>query len=194
MIYLISLLTIQSFAAIISFVAGAVVVAVVLFLIFTSAKEEEKTVAKKKVYKFRGRYFFALSLTIIIVLVITLRLLPYERFLQGEPDETVTVVAMQWMWKMDKGTTDKSPAEFSGGNEITLPSNKKIRFIVTSSDVNHGFGVYNSDGVLVTQTQAMPQYNNILEHVFPEKGEYHILCMEYCGVPHGLMVGKIHVN
>lgn len=193
MIYLITLLTIQSFAAIASFIAGAVVVAVVLFLIFTSSKEEEKTVAKKKVYKIRGRYFFVLSLAIIIVLLITLKLLPYERF-QGEPDETVTVVAMQWMWKMDKGTTDKSPAEFMGANEITLPSNKKIRFVVTSSDVNHSFGIYNSDGVLVTQTQAMPQYNNTLEHVFPEKGEYHILCMEYCGVPHGLMVGKIHIN
>lgn len=193
MIQFIPLLTIQTFAAVISFIAGALVTLVVFFLIFTSSKEEDKTSAKHKVYKMRGRYFFGLVLSIVIVLLLTLRLLPYEKF-QGTPEETVTVVAMQWMWKMGPGLSDKKPAEFGGAGEITLPANKMIRFVVTSSDVNHSFGIYNSKGVLVTQTQAMPQYNNILEHVFDEKGEYHILCLEYCGLPHGLMVGKININ
>lgn len=186
-------LTIQTSAAIISFIAAALVVSVVFFLIFTSSVSEDKVSAKHKVYKLRGRYFFVLALSIVIVLFITLRLLPYEKF-QGSPDETITVVAMQWMWKMAPGLSDKKPAEFAGASEITLPVNKRIQFVVTSSDVNHNFGIYDSKGVLVTQTQAMPQYNNTLEHVFNEKGAYHILCLEYCGVPHGLMVGKIIIN
>lgn len=187
------LLTIQRTAAITSFAAGALVVAVVIFLIATSSTGEDKASVKHKVYKLRGRYFFVLTLCIIAGLFISLRLLPYTKF-QGTPDETVTVVAMQWAWKMGPGITDKSPADFEGGNEITLPANKHIRFDVTSSDVNHDFAIYNNKGVLVAQTQAMPQYHNMLEHVFPEKGDYHILCLEYCGMPHAFMVGVIHIN
>lgn len=187
------LLTIQSFAAIISFLAGALVVAVVVFLIATSSKEEDKVTAKHKVYKVRGRYFFGLVICIIVMLFITLRLLPYAPF-QGKADQTVTVVAMQWAWKMAPGITDKSPMEFAGENEITLPVNKLIKFDVTSADVNHNFAIYNSKGVLVAQTQAMPQYHNDLEHKFLEKGDYHILCLEYCGMPHAFMVGLIHIN
>lgn len=193
MLQFITLLTIQSTAAITSFLAGALVVAVVIFLIATSSTSEDKTSVKHKVYKLRGRYFFVLTLCILAGLFISLRLLPYTKF-QGRPDEIVTIVAMQWAWKMGPGISDKSPADFEGSNEITLPANKHIQFNVTSSDVNHDFAIYNSKGVLVAQTQAMPQYHNKLEHFFSEKGDYHILCLEYCGMPHAFMVGTIHIN
>jgi hypothetical protein len=51
MIYINILLTIQSYAGIVSFIAGAMIVAVVAFLILTSKNGEEKATAKKKVYK-----------------------------------------------------------------------------------------------------------------------------------------------
>ncbi|MBS1973654.1 MAG: cytochrome C oxidase subunit II, partial [Bacteroidetes bacterium] len=76
----------------------------------------------------------------------------------------------------------------------TLPANKAIRFIVTSGDVNHDFAIYDNNGVLVAQTQAMPQYHNELQYVFPQKGDYEILCLEYCGLAHAIMLGKIHVQ
>lgn len=193
MIQLTPLLTLQRTAATISFLAGALVVAVVIYLMITSSIEEDKVSVKHKVYKLRGRYFFVLVICAIALLVITLRMLPYPKF-QGESDETVTIVGAQWAWKMAPGDFDKSADQFTGSGEISLPANKKIKFIVTSSDVNHDFGIYNEKGVLLAQTQAMPQYKNVLEYEFPEKGEYHILCLEYCGIAHSIMVGKIHVN
>lgn len=195
MIYFPSFLfSIQAYAATTAFIAGALIVSIVLFLIFTSKRgTEDGITAKHKVYHVRGRYFMVLCLAILAGLIISLRFLPYQDF-QGKPDEVVTVVAMQWAWKMAPGTTDKSPMAFDGGAEVTVPVNKHIRFIVTSADVNHGFGIYNEKGLLVAQVQAMPQYHNELEHVFSEKGDYHVLCMEYCGMPHAYMVGTIHVN
>ncbi|MCC7401772.1 MAG: hypothetical protein IT214_09825 [Chitinophagaceae bacterium] len=192
-----SLLTIQSTAAIISFLGGVLVVLVVLFLMTTSHIEEDKTSVKHKVYKLRGRYFFVLVLCAVACLFITLRLLPYSKF-QGEPEQTVSIVGIQWDWKMKSGAFDKSAEEFvkdtAAKKEITLPANKKIRFIVTSNDVNHDFAIYNTKGVLVAQTQAMPTYKNELEYEFSEAGDYHILCLEYCGLMHSIMIGTIHVN
>lgn len=190
---LITLIALQDFAGKISFAAGALVVAVVIFLIATSTKSEDKTSVKHKVYKIRGRYFFGLALVIIVLLFISLRLLPYTHF-QDKPDEVVTVVGIQWSWKMAHGESDKSPMEFTGSDSISVTSNKKIEFIVTSADVNHDFAIYNDKGVLLAQTQSMPGYRNRLQHVFTQKGDYHILCLEYCGLAHAFMMGTIHVN
>ncbi|MBS1632926.1 MAG: hypothetical protein JST10_10180 [Bacteroidetes bacterium] len=186
-------LTLQISASLISLLGALLVIAVVLFLIFTSSVQEDKSSVKHKVYKFRGKYFLILSLTIVILLFTSLRLLPYPRF-QDTADETVSVVGMQWLWKMAPGVSNESPAAFKGKNEITLPVNKTIRFVVTSADVNHNFAIYNSSGVLLTQTQAMPQYKNKLQYMFTEKGDYEILCLEFCGLAHAIMTAKIHVE
>ncbi|MBS1746398.1 MAG: hypothetical protein JST21_09545 [Bacteroidetes bacterium] len=193
MILFINFLTIQTSAAIISFIAGAIVVLVVIYLFYSSSPAEDKVSAKHKVYKMRARYFFALVFCVIAGLIITLGFLPYPQF-QSRPDETVSVVGMQWAWKFAPGISDKTPLQMEGGSEITLPSNKLIKFLVTSSDVNHDFAIYNTNGVLVAQTQAMPDYQNALEYKFPEPGDYHILCLEYCGIAHAIMVGTIHVK
>jgi len=188
-----TLLILQDYAVIISMAAAVLVVAVVIFLMATSSTGEDKDSAKHKTYKMRGRYFFGLIIVLIFFLFLSLRFLPYPRS-QSNPDEEVTVVGMQWSWKMAQGISDKSSAEFTGANEINLPVNKKIEFIVTSSDVNHDFGIYNSKGVLLAQTQAMPGYKNKLQYEFTQKGDYAILCLEYCGLAHSFMMATLHVN
>lgn len=189
----ISLFTLQDFAVTISLAAGALVVAVVIFLMVTSVKKEDKDSAKHKTYKLRGRYFFGLIIFLVIGLFISLRFLPYHSF-QSKPDQEVTVVAMQWAWKMAPGVSDKSPGEFVGTNEINLPVNKRIEFIVTSPDVNHDFAIYNDKGVLLAQVQAMPGYKNKLQYEFTQKGDYSVLCLEYCGLAHAFMMATIHIN
>ena len=188
-----TLLILQDYAVIISMAAGVLVVAVVIFLMATSSIDEDKDSAKHKTYKMRDRYFFGLIVVLIIFLFMSLRFLPYPRF-QGDPDEEVTVVGMQWTWKMAPGVSNQIPTEFTGTNEINLPVNKRIEFIVTSADVNHDFGIYNNKGVLLAQTQAMPGYHNKLKYEFTQKGDYSILCLEYCGLAHSFMMGTIHVN
>ncbi len=189
----IAFLTLQGFVGIITLFASLIILSVVIFLITTSNKNDDELLLKHKVYKIRSRYIFGLSVVLVLVLFISLRWLPYPRF-QGEPDEVVTVVGIQWDWEMANGVTNKTPHEFFGRNEIFLPVNKRIKFIVTSDDVTHNFGIYNNNGVLLTQVQAMPQYTNELQYVFTQKGKYTILCLEYCGLVHPFMTGTIHVQ
>ncbi|HET7117016.1 MAG TPA: hypothetical protein VFI29_11025 [Hanamia sp.] len=189
----IAILTLQDFVGIISLAGALIVVFVVVFLITTSAKIEDKSLVEQKVYNIRDSYIFGLSLLLIIISIISLRLLPYPRF-QDKADEVISVVGIQWDWEMAHGIINKTPHEFLGRNEISLPVNKRIKFIVTSDDVTHNFAIYNNRGILLTQTQAMPQYKNELQYVFTKKGDYTILCLEYCGLAHPFMTGTIHVR
>ena len=187
------ILTLQDFVGLISLAGVLIVIFVVVFLVVTSDKIEDQASIKIKIFKIKGRYIFGLILLLIIILIISFRLLPYPHY-QNEPDEIVTVVGIQWDWEMAHGKTNKTPHEFLGGNKISLPVNKRIEFIVTSDDVIHNFGIFDNKGILLTQVQAIPQYENELQYVFTQKGDYTILCLEYCGLAHPFMTGIIHIQ
>lgn len=187
------ILTLQDVIGIISLAGALIVISVIIFLIVNSAQNEDKESAKPKVSKIKGRHILGLSLFFIITSFVSLQFLSYPRF-QGEADEVVTVVGIQWDWQMAHGITNKTPHQFLGKNEISLPVKKRIKFIVMSDDVTHNFGIYNNKGVLLTQAQAMPQYKNELQYTFNQKGKYTIMCLEYCGLVHGFMTATIHVN
>lgn len=69
----------------------------------------------------------------------------------------------------------------------SVPVGTRVRFDVTSIDVNHGFGIYNPDGQLVGSVQAMPGYHNKLDLTMSDPGRYTFTCLEYCGLRHHVM-------
>jgi cytochrome c oxidase subunit 2 len=70
-------------------------------------------------------------------------------------------------------------------------SGRPVEFHVTSKDVNHGFAIYDQGLRIVAQTQAMPNYVNILRYTFPASGTYRVLCLESCGLAHHMMAAEI---
>lgn len=74
-----------------------------------------------------------------------------------------------------------------------VKAGQPVEFDVTSKDVNHGFGIYDANMKVVTQTQAMPGYTNKLYYTFTKQGKYKILCLEYCGVAHHYMMTDFEV-
>jgi cytochrome c oxidase subunit II len=68
-----------------------------------------------------------------------------------------------------------------------VPAGTRIRFDVTSIDVNHGFGLYDPHGHLIGSVQAMPGYHNKLNLTLGEPGVYQIRCLEFCGLSHSIM-------
>lgn len=192
--FMIAVLTTQVYAAWVTLVVALLVLAGAVYLIATSSVgTEDSHAAKDRVYRVRGIYFWLLCVVLAIGLFATLQRLPYAEF-QGKPDEVVTVVAMQWAWKMASGESEVKPLDFTGSNKITLPVGKLVTFQVKSADVNHNFAIYDSRGTLLAETQAMPGYRNDLQYRFRERGDYPVVCFEYCGAPHTIMTGKIHVQ
>jgi cytochrome c oxidase subunit 2 len=75
----------------------------------------------------------------------------------------------------------------------SVPAGARVRFDVTSVDVNHGFGLYDPHGHLIGSVQAMPGYHNKLDLTLSEPGTYRIRCLELCGLNHATMEGSFMV-
>ncbi|MBP2241306.1 cytochrome c oxidase subunit 2 [Cytobacillus eiseniae] len=73
--------------------------------------------------------------------------------------------------------------------EVEVPFGAKVKVIATTKDVIHGFQVAG------TNINMMLEPGYISEHIatFDKTGEYLVLCNEYCGVGHHMMMSKIKV-
>lgn len=189
------LLYLQKDAAILSLFGALLVIGVVAFVIRSTARPaDDYHKAKDKVYKLRKSYFIGLILILTALFIFSFQFLPYYSA-KHKHNVEVSVVGQQWAWMMKRGTLDMDSIKtFIGGSSIDLPVDKDIQFSVTSRDVNHNFAIYNPKGHIVAEVQAMPEYENKLEYTFHKKGTYKVVCLEYCGLAHAMMVGQINVK
>lgn len=128
-------------------------------------------------YRLRKGWLGALVIGIVVGLGISFFELPYAG--RAAPGTVVEVTGGQFFWSL---TPDH------------VPAGTRVRFDVTSVDVNHGFGIYDPHGRLVGSVQAMPDYHNKLDLTLGEAGRYVIRCLEYCGLNHATMEGSFTVT
>ena len=122
-------------------------------------------------YWLRKRWLALLLVVGVLVVGISLFDLPYAS--GGAGGWTVVkVTGGQFFWSL---VPDR------------VPVGARIRFDVTSIDVNHGFGLYDPHGHLIGSVQAMPGYHNELDLTLSEAGIYRIRCLELCGLNHSTM-------
>lgn len=90
------------------------------------------------------------------------------------PGSDIYLIGMMWRWepilKLQKGAT------------YTLH--------FSSLDVNHGFSLY----PINANFQVVPGYDYGLRVTPNESGDLRIICNEFCGVGHHLMVGRVIVE
>ena len=97
--------------------------------------------------------------------------------------EEINVTASQWMYKF------KYPDGHTEVNEVRVPVNKPVKFIMTATDVIHGF--YLPD-FRIKQDILPGAYTTLW--VQPKKsGSFIILCTQYCGVGHSTMRARMIV-
>lgn len=173
------------------FLASAVLLGLIFLYIFKTTVKQEATGMENPLKK-RFFFFSILTFVVIVLMTITLPQSPYFVFANDAPNKVVFVAARQFSFAMSFNSPDEKGEVES--DEIEVNAGDLVEFRVTSLDVNHGFGVYNDQAQLITQTQAMPGYVNRLRWKFTEPGEYHILCLEYCGSAHHLMRTKFTVK
>lgn len=148
----------------------------------SGTREENYAPLQMHANRLRTKLFWALVLVLGPVMVFTLLDLPYvASHIRGNsgPVQVVDATGYQWRWTLSRDRVAKD---------------QPVEFRVTSADVNHGFGIYDTDMHLVAQTQAMPGYTNIVRYTFRKDGTYKILCMEYCGTTHHNMMAEIKVG
>ncbi len=101
----------------------------------------------------------------------------------GEAME-IQVTAKQWLW----------PFEYPDGsrtvNEIHVPVNKPVRFIMTSEDVLHDFFVPD----MRVKHDIVPGRYTEVWFTPTVLGLHHVTCAEYCGKGHSDMQAKLVVD
>ncbi len=75
------------------------------------------------------------------------------------------------------------------GQPLELPADTRVTIHLTSPDVIHGFQVAGTN----INSMAIPGQVATFTTIFPDPGEYGILCNEYCGAAHHTMEGLIEV-
>ncbi|ADJ29817.1 cytochrome c oxidase subunit II [Nitrosococcus watsonii] len=118
-------------------------------------------------------------------------------------DLTIKVTGYQWRWHYeyvdhDFGFTSSLSTPFDQivnkapkgehyllevDNPLVLPTDKKVRFVITADDVNHAFWV----PAFGFKQDAIPGFINEAWAVIQEPGIYRGQCAELCGRGHGYM-------
>lgn len=163
--------------------AGVGLVALIFIYVIIQAGKPataaETQRATRKAHTFQAWFFATLVIGFAGGTWATLRHFPIpDQHAPLQVDQIVNVQGFMWGW------TIEPPA-------IELGST--VEFRVSSKDVNHNFAIYNPEGNIVAQTQAMPGFTNRLLYRFTDPGTYTVQCLEYCGVGHGVMRTTITV-
>ncbi|MCZ2277525.1 MAG: hypothetical protein LC117_06315 [Bacteroidia bacterium] len=173
------------------FTAGAIAITA-WFIYSTSKLSSQEHGGMENPLRKRFTAFIILFALSAVFLSITIPKSPYFRFSGENPSHVVFIAAKQYNFIMSNQAID--PKKPGGGEDIVIPADELVEFRVTSLDVNHGFGIYDSRGEIVAQTQAMPGYVNRLRWRFITPGHYNIFCLEYCGNAHSFMRGSLTVT
>jgi len=95
----------------------------------------------------------------------------------------VTVVAKQWMWKLQQRNGRREI------NELHVPQGEPVVLTMTSQDVIHSFFV----PAFRLKQDVVPGRYTRLWFTATQVGEFPLFCSEYCGSEHSQMTGRIVV-
>lgn len=181
---------VASYAALITLVVGLLVVALALFLSGRRLATEAAPAVTPRIYRTRAAHVAFIAVLAALALAFTLSATPYPaRFAQKRPDLVVQVTGQMWTW-----TLTPVSASAAGGGSTILPAGKRVEFAVTSKDIIHYFGIYNSAGNLIAQVAAVPGHISHLFYTFTKPGSYYVICLTYCGVAHHSMNTEFEVQ
>jgi cytochrome c oxidase subunit II len=105
-------------------------------------------------------------------------------FLRSAPRDSmiVKVHARQWSWLFEYSNGKKSP-------DLIVPLGRNIKCELTSADVIHGFYIPS----FRIQQDTMPGLTTYAWFRATSIGTYYILCSQYCGLKHSMMLAHLIV-
>ena len=127
------------------------------------------------------------TVALALLLVFGLSLLPSWGAAE-EPDLRVHVRGEQYWWRLSYELPDGTLVETA--NELHLPVDSAVEFVLTSTDVIHSFWIPALGGKM----DAIPGRTNVLRLEPTKPGVYRGACAEFCGPSHALMAFPVTVH
>jgi len=161
-----------------------------------------------KAAEFHSHTWVEITWTIVPVLILIVMAIPATRVLlsmnnEDKEDLTIKITGYQWKWHyeyMEDGLSffsnlstpfdqlhNKAPKGKYYLREVdhpmVVPIHKKIRFLITSNDVNHAWWV----PALAVKRDAIGGFINEAWAIIDKPGTYRGQCAELCGINHAFM-------
>ena len=110
-----------------------------------------------------------------------------------EADSTIRVIGQQWAWTFQHPGPDNeldTDDDIFTVEDLHVEVDKVYHFRLESRDVLHNFSV----PVFRLKQDAVPGRSITGWFRATETGEHDIQCAEICGIGHGIMAGRIHIE
>jgi cytochrome c oxidase subunit 2 len=110
-----------------------------------------------------------------------------------EPDSTVRIIGQQWAWTFQHPGADNvldTDDDIFTVEDMHVEVDRVYHFRLESLDVLHDFSV----PVFRIKQDAVPGRSITGWFEATRTGEFDIQCAEICGIGHGIMAGRIHVE
>lgn len=130
------------------------------------------------------------------VVIIIFTFIVWNKVKTSEPetiDEEIRVIAQQWAWTFEHAGPDgilDTEDDIRTVNEMRVREGVRYRYLLESLDVMHSFSI----PVFRLKQDAVP--GRVIRGWFEPTmtGVWDIQCAEMCGVAHGLMGARIHIE
>jgi len=110
-----------------------------------------------------------------------------------EPDSTIRVIGQQWAWSFQHPGADNeldTADDIYTANDLHVEVDKTYHFQLESRDVVHDFSI----PVFRLKQDAIPGRSITGWFRATQTGEHDIQCAEICGIGHGIMAARIHIE
>ena len=158
----------------------AIVLGSLLALGLARSATQAAHVDQDKLARRENAWLGVVLVLLVTLLLSTIWLTPYGKDpAAARGGEVVNVTAAQFAWALE-------PSRVSAG--------EPLEFRIRATDVSHGFGLYDPDDKLVFQVQAPAGRVQKEYATLSKPGIYRIICLEFCGVGHHLMLSRLVVT
>jgi cytochrome c oxidase subunit 2 len=175
-----------SHTAVVITVAYAIAVligAAISWGIWASTRDADAAADTERWGRRERSWLVVVLLGLFALLLATIFYVPYGES-AGPHRQLVRVVGVQYAWAIE-------PGEVVAGRPVQF--RLETRGAGGDPAVNHGFGIYDPAGALLTQAQVVPGHVQDLVWTFRDTGRYTVRCLEYCGAGHHLMNASFEV-
>ena len=158
-------------------IVASIGISVIFIFIYRRSRAIPSDITYDVINRKRFRMFYGTIVVLLVAYFIAVSGAPYPE--NTAPEMIIGVKAKMFQFELSQDSVSMGAL---------------VEFRVTTEDVTHGFGVYDSLGLILGQVQVMPKYMSRLRMRFPHPGRYPILCLEYCGPLHHQMQSTIVVR
>lgn len=110
-----------------------------------------------------------------------------------EADSTIRIIGQQWAWTFQHPGADNeldTADDIFTVDDLHIEVDKTYHFLLESRDVLHSFSI----PVFRLKQDALPGRSITGWFEATQTGDYDIQCAELCGIGHGVMAARVHIE